>query len=226
MLLNIQISLNLLVRHHGSIHAERGEQLVGGVVAHFLLSVVHCRNFKYNRKVTSGLYGDSQRGNLYAEYGNIVVVNTHSVVYLFGIPQLKLNYHIYLFAYLYSTHTEKLSCIDNADASQLNEVPDRNAAETMFGVQLWADKGNLSDLAEDEYYWADLVGLTVISEPDNVVLGRVKELFETGAHAIMVVEPTSDSVDSEERLIPWHKQTVVDVDLSQKTLRVDWGVDY
>ena len=109
---------------------------------------------------------------------------------------------------------------------QLNEVPDRNAAETMFGVQLWADKGNLSDLAEDEYYWADLVGLTVISEPDNVVLGRVKELFETGAHAIMVVEPTSDSVDSEERLIPWHKQTVVDVDLSQKTLRVDWGVDY
>ena len=25
MLLNIQISLNLLVRHHGSIHAERGE---------------------------------------------------------------------------------------------------------------------------------------------------------------------------------------------------------
>ena len=109
---------------------------------------------------------------------------------------------------------------------QLNEVPDRNAAETMFGVQLWADKGNLSDLAEDEYYWADLVGLTVISEPDNVVLGRVKELFETGAHAIMVVEPTSDSVDSEERLIPWHKQTVVDVDKKKKTLWVDWGVDY
>lgn len=109
---------------------------------------------------------------------------------------------------------------------QLNEVPDRTAAETMFGVALWADKGNLSDLAEDEYYWADLVGLTVISEPDNVVLGQVKELFETGAHAIMVVIPTADSVDGEERLIPWHKQTVVDVDLAQKTLRVDWGVDY
>lgn len=109
---------------------------------------------------------------------------------------------------------------------QLNEVPDRTIAETMFGVAIWANKDNLSDLSDDEYYWADLIGLTVISEQDDAVLGQVKELFETGAHAIMVVEPTIESVDAEERLIPWHKQTIVDVDLTQKTLRVNWGRDY
>lgn len=109
---------------------------------------------------------------------------------------------------------------------QLNEVPDRNVAETMFGVTLWADKQHLSRLADDEYYWADLVGLTVKSQTDDVILGRVKELFETGAHAIMVVEPTDDSVDSEERLIPWHKQTVLDVNLAEKMITVDWGSDY
>ncbi|WP_019520611.1 ribosome maturation factor RimM [Faucicola boevrei] len=109
---------------------------------------------------------------------------------------------------------------------QLNEVPDRNVAETMFGVTLWADRQHLSRLADDEYYWADLVGLTVKSQTDDVILGRVKELFETGAHAIMVVEPTDDSVDSEERLIPWHKQTVLDVNLAEKMITVDWGSDY
>ncbi len=109
---------------------------------------------------------------------------------------------------------------------QLNEVPDRTIAETLFGVSILADKGNLSDLSDDEYYWADLVGLTVISQQDNAVLGRVKELFETGAHAIMVVEPTSESVDHEERLIPWHKQTIGEVDLTNKTVMVDWGRDY
>ena len=109
---------------------------------------------------------------------------------------------------------------------QLNEVPDRNIAETMFGVTLWANKDNLSSLNEDEYYWADLIGLTVKSQQDNSQLGRVKELFETGAHAIIVVEPTDESIDNEERLIPWHKQTIVDVDLTQKIILVDWGVDY
>ena len=109
---------------------------------------------------------------------------------------------------------------------QLNEVPDRNIAETMFGVSLWAEKNNLSERAEDEYYWSDLIGLTVISQSENVILGRVKELFETGAHAIMVVEPTADSVDGEERLIPWHKQTIGEVNLAKQTLMVDWGSDY
>lgn len=116
---------------------------------------------------------------------------------------------------------------------QLNEITDRNMAETMFGVGLWADRSNLATLAEDEYYWTDLVGLTVLGQAEStdislekVNFGRVKELFETGAHAIMVVEPTTDSIDQEERLIPWHKQTIIDVNLTNKTIIVDWGVDY
>lgn len=109
---------------------------------------------------------------------------------------------------------------------QLEEVPNRDVAETMYGVAIYTDKAEMTKLADDEYYWSDLVGLSVISQPDKVVLGRVKELFETGAHAVMVVVPTADSVDNEERLIPWHKQTIVDVDLTQKTMTVDWGQDY
>lgn len=109
---------------------------------------------------------------------------------------------------------------------QLEEVPNRDIAETMYGVAIYTQKDEMTELAEGEYFWSDLVGLTVISQQDNVVLGRIKELFETGAHAIMVVVPTADSVDNEERLIPWHKQTVGEIDLTQKTMMVDWGQDY
>ena len=110
--------------------------------------------------------------------------------------------------------------------AQFEQVPDRNVAETMNGVTIWVEQNVLPETGEDEYYWSDLIGLTVISQSENVILGRVKELFETGAHAIMVVEPTADSVDGEERLIPWHKQTIGEVNLAKQTLMVDWGSDY
>lgn len=109
--------------------------------------------------------------------------------------------------------------------ASFKEVPDRNVAETMNGTTVWVDKSNLPTLEGDEYYWSDLVGLTVINEEgDN--LGVIKEMFETSAHEIISVKPTKDSIDGEERLIPWHTDIVLNVDLSAKTMLVAWGRDY
>lgn len=109
--------------------------------------------------------------------------------------------------------------------AQFEQVPDRNVAETMNGVSIWTSKDSLPTSNEDEYYWSDLVGLTV-QTVDGVRLGTISELFETGAHDIMTIKPTVASVDEEERLIPWHKQTVVSVDLEAKLVVVDWQADY
>ena len=109
--------------------------------------------------------------------------------------------------------------------AQFEQIPDRNVAETMNGVTLWVEQDILPEPAEDEYYWSDLVTLRVINEQDEY-LGDITEMFETGAHAIMRVAATSDSFDKEERLIPWHKQTVVQVSLTEKTVLVAWPSDY
>lgn len=109
--------------------------------------------------------------------------------------------------------------------AQFNEIVDRTQAETMHGVAIWASKNNLEAPAEDEYFWSDLVGLQVVSLQDEY-LGDIKALFETGAHDIMVVAATKDSIDEEERLIPWHKQTVISVDMAEKRVTVDWQADY
>lgn len=105
------------------------------------------------------------------------------------------------------------------------EIADRNVAETMNGTTIWVSKDSFPTLDEDEYYWSDLIGLMVINE-DNENLGVIKQMFETGAHEIIEVRPTADSIDGEERLIPWHSDVVLAVDLANKTMRVAWGSDY
>ena len=109
--------------------------------------------------------------------------------------------------------------------AQFEQVPDRNVAETMSGVTIWTDKKYFPDSAEDEFLWSELVGLNVLNKQGEN-LGKVDKMFETGAHSIMVVAPTSDSIDAEQRLIPWHKQTVEDVELSQGQMIVDWERDF
>ncbi len=105
------------------------------------------------------------------------------------------------------------------------EIADRNVAETMNGTTIWVSKDSFPELSEEEYYWSDLIGLTVINEQGEN-LGVIKEMFETGAHEIISVKPSADSIDREERLIPWHRDIVLSVDLSAKTMLVAWGADY
>lgn len=84
----------------------------------------------------------------------------------------------------------------------------------------------LPQLTEDEYYWHQLVGLQVINQQQQL-LGVVKELFETGANDVVVVSPTSQSIDKDERLIPYLEgQVIKSVDIEQNTLFIDWQDDY
>lgn len=109
--------------------------------------------------------------------------------------------------------------------ASFKEIPDRTTAETMHGVTVWVHKDSLPKLQDNEYYWSDLVGLTVINQQQEC-LGIIKEMFETGAHEIISLVPNKDSIDTQERLIPWHADIVLDVDLDKKIMLVAWGSDY
>lgn len=109
--------------------------------------------------------------------------------------------------------------------ASFKEVADRNVAETMNGTTIWVNGDSLPSLEDDEYYWSDLVGLTVINE-QNECLGVIKNLFETGANDVIVVSPSADSIDGEERLIPWHQSVVLEIDLERQVMRVAWERDY
>lgn len=111
----------------------------------------------------------------------------------------------------------------------LKGVVDRTAAEQLIGAEIWIAKSQLPQAGMDEYYWSDLKGLTVIGLDEigqEVILGKIYELFETGANDVMVVRATADSIDAEERMVPWHKDVVQRVDIAEARIYVNWGVDY
>jgi 16S rRNA processing protein RimM len=104
--------------------------------------------------------------------------------------------------------------------AKLTGVDDRMVAAELDGWYIGAPRAALPKPEQDEYYWADLVGLLVRNEQEQV-LGTVETLIETGAHQVLVVR------DGEtKRLLPFVDQIVKKVDVGAKTIRVDWGMDW
>ncbi|MBF1288293.1 MAG: 16S rRNA processing protein RimM, partial [Neisseria sp.] len=73
---------------------------------------------------------------------------------------------------------------------------------------------------EDEYYWTDLVGMTVINK-ENIVLGKVSNLMETGANDVLMIKGEHGQI-----LIPFVSNYIESVDTDSKTIIADWGLDY
>ncbi|REH37654.1 16S rRNA processing protein RimM [Paraperlucidibaca baekdonensis] len=106
--------------------------------------------------------------------------------------------------------------------AHLAHCPDRNAADALFGAGIWVPKAALPTLEDDEYYWSELIDMTVVTEQD-VLLGRIHAMMETGANDVIVVRACEGSLDDQERLLPWLPGRVVRfVDRNQRRVRVDW----
>jgi 16S rRNA processing protein RimM len=108
--------------------------------------------------------------------------------------------------------------------AKLEGCDDRDAALLLTGAVIGIDPEQLPALPENEYYWRDLIGLRVINT-EGVDLGIVRELRETGANDVLIVRPTD--AETRERLIPWTPgHAVIEVDLQQGRLLVDWDQDF
>jgi 16S rRNA processing protein RimM len=102
---------------------------------------------------------------------------------------------------------------------KLKGVTDRDAAFALKGRQVAVPREQLPEPEENAYYWSDLIGLQVKNLQD-VDLGKVAELFETGANDVMVVK------GERERLLPFIAQVVLDVNLDAGTMLVDWDAEF
>ncbi len=105
-------------------------------------------------------------------------------------------------------------------AALLPDCPDRNAAEKLKGLLIAVPRSSLPAQPDDEYYWSDLIGLVVENEA-GVTLGTVANLLETGANQVLSVKGESGVI-----LIPFVASAIKQVDLKNKTIRVDWSADY
>ena len=105
----------------------------------------------------------------------------------------------------------------------LVDITDPDQVLPLIGSELAITKKQLKPTAKDEFYWSELIGLTVVNMQDEL-LGQVENLFETGANDVLLVQDKEHKV---ERLIPFVMGEIVElVDLDNKTIRVDWELDY
>lgn len=105
----------------------------------------------------------------------------------------------------------------------IDGVTDPDQVLPLIGSELAITRQQMKPTQPDEFYWSQLIGLTVINL-HNEILGQVDSLLETGAHDVLVVQ---DKENKTERLIPFVLEDIVqEVDLDNKLIRVDWELDY
>jgi len=102
---------------------------------------------------------------------------------------------------------------------QFEQCVDRDTAQQFVGANIIVDRKDLPPAEEDEYYWSDLIGLTVFNI-DGVNLGQVHHIVETGANDVLVL------TGERERLIPFRNQVIQTVDLAQGIIKVDWDASF
>ena len=104
--------------------------------------------------------------------------------------------------------------------AQLEGISDRDQAHSFIRAEIAILKEQLPIAEAGEYYWVDLLGLTV-KTVDGVLLGQIENMLETGANDVLVVK------GDVERLIPFVQGEVIkDIDLDQQLIIVDWPLDY
>ena len=74
---------------------------------------------------------------------------------------------------------------------------------------------NAVELKKDEYFIADLIGVSVISD-DNSLRGILKDVIQTGANDVYVI----DLEDGRQLLLPAIKECVLMVDLDENIMKI------
>ena len=108
----------------------------------------------------------------------------------------------------------------NGIIAHLKHCDDRDQAKLLTHSMIYVERALFSECQDGEYYWTDLEGLTVINQ-DNISMGTVDHLMETGSNDILVVK------GDKERLIPYLENDVIlQVDLNEKVIRVNWDPNF
>ncbi|MBX3480384.1 MAG: 16S rRNA processing protein RimM [Caulobacter sp.] len=67
-------------------------------------------------------------------------------------------------------------------------IDSKEAADALRGLTLHIDRADLPEPEEDEFYLADLIGLSAVT-PEGEVLGKVKSVQDFGAGDILEIAP-------------------------------------
>jgi 16S rRNA processing protein RimM len=91
-------------------------------------------------------------------------------------------------------------------------VADRNVAETLKGVELYVERARLPAAAEDEFYYADLIGLAA-EDAAGKPIGNIVAVHNFGAGDLLEIRLSGSS---KTELVPFRDAFVPEVDLAAR----------
>lgn len=104
---------------------------------------------------------------------------------------------------------------------ELEGLEDRDAALGWKGAWVSIALDELAELPAGEHYWHELIGCQVVSR-DGTAIGEVREIWATGAHDVLVVQPPQARGEKprEPVLIPTADEFVKQIDLAARRIVV------
>ena len=112
-------------------------------------------------------------------------------------------------------HPESVKFFKQFVILKFKEFNSINDVEAYKGKSLYVGREHAVRLRKDEYFIADLIGLSVVTEEGDA-FGLMKDVMQTGANDVYVVERTN----GEEVLLPAIKECVKEIDIENGKITV------
>jgi len=87
-------------------------------------------------------------------------------------------------------------------------------AESLTGKEIFVKREAFLELEEGEYYWVDILGMEVETQ-EGKRIGKVKEIFPTGANDVYVVEGKGGEI-----LLPATEEVIQSIDIKKGVMEV------
>ena len=107
--------------------------------------------------------------------------------------------------------------VKNGFAARIAEVSTKEEADALRGTPLYAERDQLPSLPDDEFYHADLIGLSVY-DTGGVLLGTVKTVQNHGADDLLELQLAGTSATT---FLPFTKAAIPTVDLASGRIVAD-----
>lgn len=105
----------------------------------------------------------------------------------------------------------------NGFTARLDGVVTKEDADALRNVSLYAERAVMPSLPDDEYYYADLIGMTVL-DTGGTTLGTVRHVMDHGAGDLLeIAVPTQ----AETVLLPFTRAAVPTVDMATRRIIAD-----
>lgn len=89
-------------------------------------------------------------------------------------------------------------------------------ATPLKGKNIYVDEDSLDTLEDNTYYIKDIIGIDVIDEKENKIIGKVTYVFNTGANDVYEVETPSKKI-----YLPAISEVIKKVDIKNKKMYVE-----